>query len=87
MNETQDGTEPLGEAPEVAGYFRALDNATALVTQARRDAQIIEKLRGLHDRGLTGAESYCMHCTDLGGRGGWVAWPCETMRIIEAVRL
>lgn len=73
MNEH--GEQPLGESPDVT-----------IATVSRRIDGAVEKLRKvtrLHEHMYTGDTDdcwqYCKHCCTV--------WPCETMKIVEAVEL
>lgn len=78
MNATDDGLEPIGEAPEVT--------MPQVVDAITRQVQVLGEIRALHRRVVTDAYSaYCWECRDVTGRR--VLWPCETMRIVERVAL
>lgn len=75
MDTTDDGFEPVGEAPELT-----MPRVTRLVDQ---QARIIAEVTALHEHMYDGpavdAWEYCGHCA--------TTWPCETMRIFERVAL
>ncbi|AMU78481.1 hypothetical protein SEA_SKINNYPETE_51 [Mycobacterium phage SkinnyPete] len=80
MNATDDGLEPLGEAPEcgaVLGILRSADKIAATAQLAARQAQALNAIRVLHaaeyDEDLE--RNTCYECSD--------DYPCPTIRVIE----
>lgn len=75
MNATDDGTEPVGEAPQVT--------MPQVVDEITRQVRIVTEVTALHEHMYDGlaldAWEYCGHCK--------TTWPCETMRIVERVAL
>ena len=84
MNASEQGDEPLGEAPEITTpEVRALRAAAATIEVETRQLnsvrETIRRVCGLHQHMRCGLREFCSHCQ--------TTYPCETMRIIEAMPL